>query len=113
MNIPCQKSRLLRQNTNMILKIKNQEVSIFNHYCVYKVFYFYLVILLPLITLIFKGPNSVYILSTYVITSFGNGNDIFAINNFNMKIYYLMCFLFISCCNSQPPKEYIRKKIVI
>ena len=48
----CQKSRLFRQNTNMILKIKNQEVSIFNHYCVYKVFYFYLVILLlPLITL--------------------------------------------------------------
>ena len=52
------------------LKIKNQEVSIFNHYCVYKVFYFYLVILLlPLITLFSKGPNSVYILSTYVISS--------------------------------------------
>ena len=66
----CQKSRLLRQNTNMILKINDQEVSIFNHYCVYKVFYFYLVILLlPLITLISKGPNSVYILSTYIITS--------------------------------------------
>jgi|TARA_B100001248_G_scaffold176460_1_gene133981 hypothetical protein len=66
----CQKSRLFRQNTNMILKIKNQEVSIFNHYCVYKVFYFYLVILLlPLITLFSKGPNSVYILSTYVISS--------------------------------------------
>ena len=66
----CQKSRLLRQNINMILKINDQEVSIFNHYCVYKVFYFYLVILLlPLITLISKGPNSVYILSTYIITS--------------------------------------------
>ena len=25
----CQKSRLLRQNTNMILKINDQEVSIF------------------------------------------------------------------------------------
>ena len=66
----CQKSRLLRQNTNMILKINDQKVSIFNHYCVYKVFYFYLVILfLPIITLISKGPNSVYILSTYIITS--------------------------------------------
>ena len=66
----CQKSRLLRQNTNMILKINDQKVSIFNHYCVYKVFYFYLVILfLPIITLISKGPNSIYILSTYIITS--------------------------------------------
>ena len=66
----CQKSFLFRQKTNMLLKVKDKEISIFNHYCVYKVFYFYFIILLlPLITLISKGPNTVYILSTYVISS--------------------------------------------
>ena len=65
-----QKSMILRQNTNMLLNIDNDIISIENHFCVYKIFYFYFIILfLPLITIFSKGPNSVHILSSYVISS--------------------------------------------
>ena len=65
-----QKSMILRQNTNMLLNIDNDIISIENHFCVYKVFYFYFIILLlPLITIFSKGPNTVHILSSYVISS--------------------------------------------
>jgi len=65
-----QKSMILRQNTNMLLNIENDIISIENHFCVYKIFYFYFIILLlPLITIFSKGPNSVHILSSYVISS--------------------------------------------
>ena len=65
-----QKSMLLKQNTHMLLKIDNEIITIDNHFCVYKVFYFYLVILLlPLVTIFSKGPNTVHILSSYVISS--------------------------------------------
>ena len=66
----CQKSMLFRQKTHMFLKFKNKNVIIFNHYCVYKIFYFYFtLLLLPLITIFSKGPNTVHILSSYVISS--------------------------------------------
>jgi len=65
-----QKSMILKQNTNMLLNIENDIISIENHFCVYKIFYFYFIILLlPLITIFSKGPNSVHILSSYVISS--------------------------------------------
>tara|TARA_Y100000991_G_scaffold11756_2_gene8151 strand:- start:914 stop:1747 length:834 start_codon:yes stop_codon:yes gene_type:complete len=65
-----QKSKILRQNTHMLLKIDNEIITIDNHFCVYKVFYFYLIILLlPLVTIFSKGPNMVHILSSYVISS--------------------------------------------
>ena len=69
-NYTCQKSKLFRQKTHMVLNFDNNDVIIFNHYCVYKIFYFYFVLLLlPLITIFSKGPNTVYILSSYVISS--------------------------------------------
>ena len=65
-----QKSMLFNQNTNMLIDIDNEIITIDNHFCVYKVFYFYFVILLlPLITIFSKGPNTVHILSSYVISS--------------------------------------------
>jgi hypothetical protein len=65
-----QKSKILRQNINMLLNIDNEIVTIENHYCVYKVFYFYFtILLLPLITIFSKGPNTVHILSSYVVSS--------------------------------------------
>ena len=65
-----QKSMLFNQNTNMLLNIDNEIITIDNHFCVYKVFYFYLIILLlPLVTIFSKGPNTVHILSSYVISS--------------------------------------------
>jgi hypothetical protein len=64
------KSKILRQNINMLLNIDNEIVTIENHYCVYKVFYFYFtILLLPLITIFSKGPNTVHILSSYVVSS--------------------------------------------
>ena len=69
-NYTCQKSKLFRQKTHMVLNFDNNDVIIFNHYCVYKIFYFYFILLLlPLITIFSKGPNTVYILSSYVISS--------------------------------------------
>ena len=69
-NYTCQKSKLFRQKTHMVLNFDNSDVIIFNHYCVYKIFYFYFILLLlPLITIFSKGPNTVYILSSYVISS--------------------------------------------
>ena len=69
-NYTCQKSMLFRQKTHMVLNIDKNEVIIFNHYCVYKIFYFYFILLLlPSITIFSKGPNTVYILSSYVISS--------------------------------------------
>jgi len=66
----CQKSMLFRQKTQMLLNIDNKDVVIFNHYCVYKIFYFYFILLLlPLITIFSKGPNTVHILSSYVIST--------------------------------------------
>jgi len=65
-----EKSILFRQNTHMLLKIDNEIISIENNFCVYKVFYFYFtILLLPLITIFSKGPNTVHILSSYVISS--------------------------------------------
>ena len=65
-----QKSMVLRQNINMLLNIDNEIVTIENHYCVYKIFYFYFtILLLPLITIFSKGPNTVHILSSYVVSS--------------------------------------------
>ena len=65
-----QKSMLFNQNTNMLINIDNEIITIDNHFCVYKVFYFYLIILLlPLVTIFSKGPNTVHILSSYVISS--------------------------------------------
>ena len=66
----CQKSMLFRQKTHMFLNVDNKDVIIFNHYCVYKIFYFYFIILLlPFITILSKGPNTVHILSSYVIST--------------------------------------------
>ena len=65
-----EKSILFRQNTHMLLNIDNEIISIENNFCVYKVFYFYFtILLLPLITIFSKGPNTVHILSSYVISS--------------------------------------------
>ena len=65
-----EKSMLFRQNTHMLLNIDNEIISIENNFCVYKVFYFYFtILLLPLITIFSKGPNTVHILSSYVISS--------------------------------------------
>ena len=65
-----QKSMVLRQNINMLLNVDNEIVTIENHYCVYKIFYFYFtILLLPLITIFSKGPNTIHILSSYVISS--------------------------------------------
>ena len=73
-----QKSMILRQNTNMLLNIDNDIISIENHFCVYKVFYFYFIILLlPLITIFSKGPNTVHILSSYVVSSIATIGIIF------------------------------------
>ena len=65
-----QKSMILKQNTNMLLNIDNEIISIDNHFCVYKIFYFYFtILLLPLVTIFSKGPNTVHILSSYVVSS--------------------------------------------
>ena len=65
-----QKSMILKQNTNMLLNIDNEIITIDNHFCVYKVFYFYFIILLlPLVTIFSKGPNTVHILSSYIVSS--------------------------------------------
>ena len=65
-----EKSILFRQNTHMLLNIDNEIINIENNFCVYKVFYFYFtILLLPLITIFSKGPNTVHILSSYVISS--------------------------------------------
>lgn len=73
-----QKSMLFNQNTNMLLNIDNEIITIDNHFCVYKVFYFYLIILLlPLVTIFSEGPNTVHILSSYVISSIATIGIIF------------------------------------
>jgi hypothetical protein len=73
-----QKSKILRQNTHMLLNINNEIITIDNHFCVYKVFYFYLIILLlPLVTIFSKGPNTLHILSSYVISSLATIGIIF------------------------------------
>ena len=73
-----QKSMLFNQNTNMLINIDNEIITIDNHFCVYKVFYFYLIILLlPLVTIFSKGPNTVHILSSYVISSLATIGIIF------------------------------------
>ena len=73
-----QKSMVLRQNINMLLNIDNEIVTIENHYCVYKIFYFYFtILLLPLITIFSKGPNTVHILSSYVVSSIATIGIIF------------------------------------
>ena len=65
-----QKSMILKQNTSMLLNIDNEIITIDNHFCVYKIFYFYFIILLlPLVTIFSKGPNTVHILSSYVVSS--------------------------------------------
>ena len=73
-----EKSILFRQNTHMLLNIDNEIISIENNFCVYKVFYFYFtILLLPLITIFSKGPNTIHILSSYVISSIATLGIIF------------------------------------
>jgi hypothetical protein len=73
-----QKSMILKQNTSMLLNIDNEIITIDNHFCVYKIFYFYFIILLlPLVTIFSKGPNTVHILSSYVVSSIATIGIIF------------------------------------
>ena len=68
--LTLQRSQIFNQNTHINFNNQGEILSIINNFCVYRVFYFYfLLLLLPLITIVSKGPNVVYILSTYIISS--------------------------------------------
>ena len=65
-----ERSPILNQNAHIVFNKNGEIIYIINSLCVYKIFYFYFILLLlPLITILSKGPNVVYILSTYIITS--------------------------------------------
>ena len=68
--LTLQRSQIFNQNTHINFNNQGEILSIINNFCVYRVFYFYFILLLlPLITILSKGPNVVYILSTYIISS--------------------------------------------
>ena len=106
-NYTCQKSMLFRQKTHMVLNIDKNDVIIFNHYCVYKIFYFYFILLLPLNNNLFKRSKySLYSIFLCYFISFRTWNGFFNSNPCNMrKFYFSFIFFLILGCHSEAPKE--------
>ena len=62
---------IFNQIIGMDININKRNVfTIENHNSIYRIFYFYLIILLlPVITLLSRGPNIIYIFSSYMIST--------------------------------------------
>ena len=66
----CESTPLFNQKIYLSYKQGNHFIRFFNHSSFYKAFYVYLVLLLlPVITLLSKGPNSLHIFFSYVVSS--------------------------------------------
>lgn len=66
----CESTPLFNQKIYLSYKEGNDFIRFFNHSSFYKAFYVYLVLLLlPVVTLLSKGPNSLHIFFSYVVSS--------------------------------------------
>jgi len=66
----CEFTPILNQEVFLSFYINEKKVKLLNYHSSYSIFYIYIIILLlPLITIFSKGPNIVYILSTYFLSS--------------------------------------------
>lgn len=72
MNSPiyCEFTPIFNQEVYLSFNVNNSRVKLFNYHSTYSIFYIFItILLLPLVTVFSKGPNIVYILSTYFISS--------------------------------------------
>ena len=61
---------IFNQHIYLSFEKNNEYVRFFNHSSFYKAFYIYLfLLLLPVITILSKGPNSLHIFFSYVVSS--------------------------------------------
>lgn len=68
--IYCEFTPILNQEVFLSFDINENKVKLLNYHSTYSIFYIYIIILLlPLITILSKGPNIVYVLSTYFLSS--------------------------------------------
>ena len=66
----CEFTPILNQEVFLSFDINENKVKLLNYHSTYSIFYIYIIILLlPLITILSKGPNIVYVLSTYFLSS--------------------------------------------
>ena len=66
----CESTMIFNQHIYLSFEKNNEFVRFFNHSSFYKAFYVYLfLLLLPVITIISKGPNSLHIFFSYVVSS--------------------------------------------
>ena len=65
----CELSPLFKEDIYLTFMSKGEVDRVFNYQSTYTIFYVYFVILLlPIVTIVSKGPNMVYVFFTYVIT---------------------------------------------
>lgn len=66
----CESTPIFNQHIYLSFEKSNEYVRFFNHSSFYKAFYIYLfLLLLPVITILSKGPNSLHIFFSYVVSS--------------------------------------------
>ncbi len=69
----CESTSIFSQNIYLSYEKEGVLFRFFNHSSFYKAFYVYLfLLLLPVITILSKGPNSLHIFFSYVVTSFSS-----------------------------------------
>ncbi len=66
----CEFSPLFKEKIYISFNVNGEKVRIFNYQSTYSIFYFYLIfLLLPIINIVSKGPNLIYVFSCYIISS--------------------------------------------
>ena len=106
-NYTCQKSKLFRQKTHMVLNFDN-DVIIFNHYCVYKIFYFYFYFTTSSFNnnLFKRSKYSLYSILLCYFISFRTWNGFLTSYPCNMrKFYFSFIYFFDFRLSIEAPKE--------
>ncbi len=66
----CEFSPLFKEKVYLSFNINEQKIRVFNYQSTYSIFLVYLIfLLLPIINIVTKGPNLVYVFSCYIISS--------------------------------------------
>ena len=66
----CEFSPLFKEKVYLSFNINEEKVRVFNYQSTYSIFLVYLIfLLLPIINIVTKGPNLVYVFSCYIISS--------------------------------------------
>ncbi len=65
----CEFSPLFKEKIYLSFNVNDEKIRVFNYQSTYSIFFVYLIfLLLPIINIVTKGPNLVYVFSCYIIS---------------------------------------------